>query len=109
MKEITNGVDQDDEGRQIRGWKLFFLLPRLLLFRQHRWWQLGEEKFGGAVQNVHWCMWVQLFIDSEACEAGSSLASRRRRRNCSDTIDGRAERALNLVLLRHALDGEPVA
>ena len=57
--------------------------------------------------------WVQLVIDSEACEAASSLATRRRRRNFSDTIDRRAERAQNLVLVcevssvRHALDGEP--
>ena len=56
---------------------------------------------------------MQLVIDSEACEAASSLATRRRRRNFSDTIDRRAERAQNLVLMcevssvRHALDGEP--
>ena len=59
--------------------------------------------------------WMQLLIHSEACEAASSFATRRRRRTHSDTIDGRAERAQNLVLMggvssaRHALDGEPVA
>ena len=56
---------------------------------------------------------MQLLIDSEAREAASSLATRRR--NFSDTIDRRAEQAQNLVLMgevssvRHALYGEPVA
>ena len=59
--------------------------------------------------------WVQLLIDSEAREAASPLAKRRRSMNFSDTIDRRAERAQHLVLMgevssaRHALDGEPVA
>ena len=98
MKEISHGVDDIDERRQIRGWKLFFLLPRLLLFRPHRGGNLPkknlEERFRMFIEG----RWVQLLIDSEACEAASSLATRRRRRNFSDTIDRRAER-----------DGEPVA
>ena len=115
MKEITHGVDDIDERRQIRGWKLFFLLLRLLLFRPHRGGNLPkknlEERFRMFIEG----RWVQLLIDSEACEAASSLATRRRRRNFPDTIDRRVERAQNLVLMgevssaRHALDGEPVA
>ena len=103
MKEITHGVDDIDERRQIRGWKLFFLLPRLLLFRPHRGGNLPkknlEERFRMFIEG----RWVQLLIDSEACEAASSLATRRRRRNFSDTIDRRAERAQNLVLMGESL------
>ena len=92
MKEITNGVDHNDERRQIRGWKLF-LLPRLLLFRPPREGNLPKKNLEERFRMFTEGRWMQLLIYSEACEAASSLATRRRRRTHSDTIERRAERA----------------
>ena len=107
MKEITHGADDIDERRQIRGWKLFFLLHRLLLFRPHRGGNLPkknlEERFRMFIEG----RWVQLLIDSEACEAASSLATRRRRRNFSDTIDRRLRPTLANPILANPFLANP--
>ena len=36
LPEMLNGADREDDIAQCRGWKLFLLLPRLLLFRPPR-------------------------------------------------------------------------
>ena len=107
MKEIAYGVDHSDERRQIRGWKLFFLLLRLLLFRPHRGGNLPKKNLEERFRMFTEGRWVQLLIDSEAREAASSLATRRRRRNFSDTIDRRAERAQNLAFDGRSLFSSP--
>ena len=35
LQEIVEGSEAQNEERQCRGWKLFLLLPRMLLFRPH--------------------------------------------------------------------------
>ena len=42
LQEIEEGFQSQNEERQSRGWTLFLLLPRMLLFRPHR---------GGVIQS----------------------------------------------------------
>ena len=44
LKEISAGATLSDEVRQTRGWKLFLLLPRMLLFRPPRGGLISRQR-----------------------------------------------------------------
>ena len=104
-----------DETRRCRAWKLFLLIPRMLLFRPARGGLLPrgqlEERFNQFMSG----QWTQLLIASRECSDQACRSQHRRRRTQVDTIERRAQRAEALVQLgelsagRHALEGAPLA
>ena len=104
-----------DETRRCRAWKLFLLIPRMLLFRPARGGLLPrgqlEERFNQFMSG----QWTQLLIASRECSDQACRSQHRRRRTQVDKIERRAQRAEALVQLgelsagRHALEGAPLA
>ena len=90
LEEIVAGASRRNVLQQKRGWKLFLLLPRMMLHRAPR---------GGA---GHWHEIV-------------AVTRRHRRRGCPNTIEKRVARAQRLVQVgelstgRHALEGADLA
>ena len=89
LEEIEEGFQTQSEERQCRGWKLFLLLPRMLLFRPPR----------------------GVLISSRECSGAARVGSVRRRRTHVDTLEKRAERAQMLVMMGEVSAGRqaPVA
>ena len=52
LEEIVSGWDSDDVVKHERGWKLFFLLPRMLLSRPCRGRIGPEAKIGNKVPEI---------------------------------------------------------
>ena len=102
--------------RQERGWKLFILLPRLLLFKNPRGGMLGKEKFAKRFNMFLDGAWSELLRLSR-CSADDMVNSSRRRRRCQqiDPDTKRVEKALRLVQLgelssaRQASEGAELA
>ena len=112
MDEANCGVP----ARQERGWKLFVLLPRLLLFRHARGGNLGKEKFAKRYDMFVDGEWAELFRCSRKCaEDMASLNRRRQRRVHADPLVKRVEKATMLVQVgelssaRQALEGAELA
>ena len=102
--------------RSERGWKLFMLLPRLLLFRPPRGGNVHKSKFVGRFQEFTEGRWMHLLRSSRQCAEDASRAQCRKRwRHHEDDLERRAGRALSLVQLgelsagRQVLEGAPVA
>ena len=115
LQEIVSGMELDNPTRITRGWKLFTLLPRLLLTKLPRGGKVPKNKLLERVQKFASGQWMDLLrLSLEVSEAASQLRSRRRRTQ-QDTVTKRVERAETLVCLgeisaaRHALEGSPVA
>ena len=115
LQEIANGVERNDEISQCRGWKLFLLLPRLLLCRPPRGGSIPKQQLVNRFSAFSPGEWDQLLFQSEEWGAAASKGFQRRRRAQTDTPERRAERAESLVLMgevsagRHALEGAPLA
>ena len=111
ISKIDAGRSNGDRTRSAAGWRLFMLLPRLLIFRPPR---------GGLVPKSQLSERFQAFSHGD-CEGHVSVAlksrSRRRRRNQSaeQDLERRVARAESLVHLgelsaaRLALEGDSVA
>ena len=87
--------------RQARGWKLFLLLPRMLLSRPPpRSGFVSKEKLRKRFELFSAGRWQELLADSIriADEASNAMHRRRRRRNADDS-DRRAARDHALVQL----------
>ena len=108
---------QESEHRRERGWKLFLMLPRLLLFRPCRGGNVHKEKLSKRFQDFSDGRWTQLFTASRQCAEDASQAQRRkrRRRRPEEELERRAARAFSSVQLgelssgRQALEGASVA
>ena len=116
LKEIIAGETLSDEVRQTRGWKLFLLLPRMLLFRPPRGGLISRQRLFDRFTLFNQGAWIQLLIEGrECCEAAVNAGVRRRRRTMNDSIERKAERAQMLVMMgvvssgRRALEGAPLA
>ena len=111
LDEVIAGHDQGNESRLTRGWKLFMLLPRLLLHRPARGGMVPRKKLEERVSCFQEGMWLRLLEESQSSEAQAHQASSRRRRNQVDSLEKRANSALSLVQLgelsaaRVALEG----
>ena len=109
LQEIQRG-SANNSTVETRGWKLFFLLPRLLLFKPPR---------GGLVPRSRLQERMSKFASGCVCSLESSLqginASCRSRRRQRDTVASRVSRAIGLANLgelsnaRQALEGDTVA
>ena len=111
LDEATVGSSVEDLARQERGWKLFLLLPRMLLHRPPGGGLLSKEKLSDRFKMFSRGEWLQLLAASRACDEKAATARNRRRRRPPDDLERRAKRALQLVQMgelssaRQALEG----
>ena len=111
LEEILQGRARSDIVKEIRGWKFFFLLPRLLLFRPPRGGLVPKARLQERVSMFNAGDWVTLLETSLEASVTGTTARCRRRRGKQDTIQARAARALGLVHMgvlsnaRQALEG----
>ena len=112
---VKSGLERNDVVLQVRAWKLFLLVPRMLLFRPCRGGLIPRKTIEERValfQSGHWDVLVEMSLD--ASMQAATVRSRRKRRDL-DSVEKRARRALRLVQLgevsagRQALEGASVA
>ena len=116
LTEIVKGIDEQSNVRMSRGWKLFLLLPRLLLHKPVRGGLVPKKTLEARFHMFQMGQWHELLDASISNTAKIHQRSvRRRRREQGDGIEKRANRALSLVQMgelsaaRQALDGAPIA
>ena len=115
LKEIIQGIERGDEVRSWRGWKLFLLVPRMLLFRPPRGGLIPKQRLLDRFQMFARGEWMQLLSASRDCGEKALSASIRRRRTQQDSRERRAERAQTMVMMgevsagRRVLEGAPLA
>ena len=102
--------------RRARGWKLFLLLPRMLLHRPPRGGTMPKKRLEARFDRFARGQWSELLRESiEGSETAAYLRARRSRRRPADDLVARAERAQALVMMgeissdRQALSGAAVA
>ena len=111
LEEVAAGSAANDRLRQERGWKLFLILPRMLLHRPPRGGLLGKEKLLARFEKFAAGQWTDLLRASDLC----SEQARRKGRRQESGFDKRVSRALHLVQLgelssgRQALEGADLA
>ena len=112
LQEIVSGMELQNQLRISRGWKLFILFPRILLFRPGRGGKLPKNELLDRLRKFANGEWVDLLgLSKEASESAACIRSRSR----VDTVEKRVERAEALISMgeisaaRHALEGSPVA
>ena len=103
-----------DELRIARGWKLFMLLPRLLLFRPRKGGKVPKKALEERFQLFQEGRWLELlaFCRETERQVHQSSVRRRRRQRQDHGIQRRVDRAHNLVHLGaapRALEGANVA
>ena len=109
---MEEAVHENDQRREQR-WKLFFLLPRLLLFRPARGGDIHKGKLAQRFQDYSLGKWSELLRAStqSAEDASKAQSTKRRHHFVEDELDRRAARVLSLVQMgelssgRHALEG----
>ena len=62
LLEIVKGAERWDEGIQCLGWKLFLLLPRMLLFRYPRGGNIPKQRLVERFASFSRGEWEQLLI-----------------------------------------------
>ena len=100
LDEIKAGCSENDERRQERGWKLFLLIPRMLLHRKPRGGTIPREKVVQRFERFSSHKWLDLIricVLNE--EEAFKIARRRSRRHGQDGSVRRAERAGQLAHL----------
>ena len=116
LDAVSFGEERGDDLLQIRGWKLFFQLPGMFLYRPSRGGQVPKKTLSARVDLFQRGQWVELVEMSliSSVEAASA-SSRRRRRFKGDNVEQRARRAFHMVQLgevsagRQVLDGACLA
>ena len=82
---------------QIRGWKLFFLLPRMLLSRPSRGGLIPRRTLEERLEQFNNGEWVSMVEESLDCALkGVAMGARKRRRKVEGDVHRRAARALQL-------------
>ena len=115
MRVALEEVIVDNPTRRERGWKLFMMLPRMLLHRAPRGGLIPRHKLVHRFEMFSRGEWWDLIRASAACDEQAAVGRRRRRRRPGDDLESRAARAEMLVHLgelsstRQALEGAAVA
>ena len=100
LDEIKAGSSVNDARRQERGWKLFMLIPRMLLHRRPRGGTIPREKLVQRFEQFSAGQWLELIRICVVNEEESVKVARcRSRRQGQDAAVRRAERADQLVHL----------
>ena len=98
MNEAVLPREQNDVFREERAWKLFFLLPRILLTRPPRGGKIPPKQLEGRMQRFSEGRWLELLAESEeACRIARTAAVRKRRRGSDQ--DRKVARAESLVMV----------
>ena len=92
LKVAMEAALQEDELSQERGWKLFVMLPRMLLHRPPRGGNIAREKLISRFELFTRGEWSSLLEASQTCDERAVVA-RRRVRGVGDNTERRAERA----------------
>ena len=81
LEEVLSGQSRRDVAQQERGWKLFLLLPRMLLHRSPRGGPISRDKLIGRFDQFASSQWHELLVASQTCaqEAATAYARRKRR------------------------------
>ena len=93
-----------------RGWKLFFMLPRMLLQKPGRGGLVPKSKLRERFAQFADGRWMDLIVSSRE----AAVAASRRTRRCTDSLERRAERARAMAALGElssahlALEGEAI-
>ena len=95
------GKRREGHHGQVRAWKLFLLLPRILLFRPPRGGFVQKSRLFERFQLFSAGRWVVLLEASRECanQAAVSSRRRRRRRDQGTSLQARADRAQTLIQL----------
>ena len=115
LQEIQRGSTANNSVVEARGWKLFFLLPRLLLFRPPRGGLIPKGRLQERLARFAAGDWEALLLSSLEASMQGVTASRRRRRRHVDDMASRVSRATGLANLgelsraRQALEGDALA
>ena len=115
MRDACTASSNRSELQSVRAWKLFLLLPRMLLWKPSRGgmvpkWKL-QERFAAFARRD----WGSLLSQSEEAAKSAAAIRQRRQRTRVDSVEQRAERAQSLAELgelssaRLALDGASCA
>ena len=72
LHEIVTRAERHDESVQCRGWKLFMLLRRLLLFRPPRGGNISKQQLLERFSAFSHGEWDQLLMQSEDCNEAAS-------------------------------------
>ena len=107
LEEISTGQERGDEQKQERGWKLFFLFPRMLLSRSCRGGLVPRIKLEARFE-MFFSEWKLLINDSTdvPIQAASARIRKRRGQN-NDSQVARAER--RVVSRTEALESNGLA
>ena len=113
MRVAMDEALQTNEVRRTRGWKLFLLLPKMLLHRSGRGGNISRSKLVQRFDDFCAGQWTQLLSASASCDSDAMVAKHRKRRRQmpEDDVKRRAARALSLVQMgelsagRQALEG----
>ena len=81
LEEVLVGHPQRSDVRMARGWKLFMLLPRMMLHKPPRGGQVPRKKFEERVQLLQNGQWSQLLERSLSNDEQAHHVSSRRRRH----------------------------
>ena len=115
LQEAECGRAESNEVRRVRAWKLFLLLPRMLLFCSGRGGMIPKKKLQERFLLFAQGEWLKLLRLSHEVAQSRARGSRRIRQNQVDSVERRAERAQALAQLgelssaRQALEGSCVA
>ena len=115
MNEVRAGRREFNVLKQERGWKLFLLIPRLLLHRPARGGLIPRRKLRERFEKFVQGHWVELQVAFAAMEDAAQTRRSRVSRTRSDTVGHRTARAESLAHLGHlsaartALEGAPCA
>ena len=113
LEEVERGRSEFNEVRSVRGWKLFLLVPRLLLYRGARGGKIPKKQLQERFTLFAQGHWLHLLRLSQ--EVGECRGSRRIRQARADSVELRAERAQAFAQLgelssaRQALEGSCLA
>ena len=89
LQEIISGAESQSELRMTRGWKLFMLLPRMLLFRPFRGGMVPRKQLEARIRLFQDGQWLQLLAESSICaERVHQNNIRRRRRRDEEGEEG---------------------
>ena len=97
LTEVEAGHRVGDEARTARAWKLFLLLPRILLHRSPRGGKIPKGKLLERFTDFSRGQWIQMLITSLDYGDQAMNLQTRRRRTQQDSVERRADRAEALL------------
>ena len=97
LQKMVSGMELQNRLRILRGWKLFILIPRLLLFRPARGGKVPKNQLLDRLSKFANGQWLDLLGKSQEASENAARLRSRRRRNRVDEVEKRVERAEALI------------